>query len=151
MGEPCERIEPRLSAFVDGALTSPERVAVRTHLRVCPDCSGLVDELRRIRAAVRSLPVRHLPRDLLAAESLRRRWETTGRPLTPVPPSPRTRRIAAAAGGVAAVAMTLGLIAAAGHPRTVTVPVGDLATAHVRHIGGSAVSAPLPPPEGGDE
>jgi anti-sigma factor RsiW len=51
----CSEVEPRLSAFVDGALSDDERGAVAAHVSTCAACRGLVEDLERLRAAARSL------------------------------------------------------------------------------------------------
>ena len=51
----CSEIEPRLSELVDGALDATERAGIEAHVRGCPRCSGLVEDLGRIRQAARSL------------------------------------------------------------------------------------------------
>ena len=49
----CTDIEPRLSAYVDSALTAEERAEVAGHLDQCAQCRGIVRDLER---ALASLP-----------------------------------------------------------------------------------------------
>ena len=56
-----------LSAYVDGELTAAERALVEERLRTDPAAATLVEELRGLSAAVKSLPRESLGRDLRAA------------------------------------------------------------------------------------
>jgi hypothetical protein len=51
-GEECRRMEPAISAFVDGELDGQEISALRRHLRGCGGCRGT---LRSLRSGQRSL------------------------------------------------------------------------------------------------
>lgn len=55
-----------LSAYVDGELTTAERALVEERLRTYPAAAALVEELRGLSAAVKSLPRETLGRDLRA-------------------------------------------------------------------------------------
>ncbi len=46
----------QLSAYLDGALGEPERVAVEGHLGSCTDCRARLGELRATASLIRSLP-----------------------------------------------------------------------------------------------
>ncbi|HLQ05423.1 MAG TPA: zf-HC2 domain-containing protein, partial [Verrucomicrobiae bacterium] len=46
----------QLSAYLDGALGEPERVAVEGHLGSCTDCRARLGELRATANLIRSLP-----------------------------------------------------------------------------------------------
>lgn len=61
MSHPSESI----SAYLDGELGVSERADLIRHLSGCGRCSGELDELQRVRAAVRSLPVLELPVGLI--------------------------------------------------------------------------------------
>jgi hypothetical protein len=55
----CHDIQARLSAFIDGALEPGEQAEVRAHVERCPACSGLAQDLTRVRDGARSLgPIR---------------------------------------------------------------------------------------------
>jgi anti-sigma factor RsiW len=55
----CGEIQPRLGAYIDGALTAEDRADVARHLDQCAECRGLVRDLERLRGAARSLgPIR---------------------------------------------------------------------------------------------
>ena len=43
----CARARKRLSAYQDGALGEPERMAVQAHLADCTDCAALAAEMQR--------------------------------------------------------------------------------------------------------
>ena len=53
--EGCVEIQKRLSLFADGELGPDEHSAVRTHLRQCVDCSGVLADLERLATAAREL------------------------------------------------------------------------------------------------
>lgn len=57
MSHPSELI----SAYLDGELHGPERVSLLDHLAGCGRCAVEIEELQRVRTAVRSLPVLELP------------------------------------------------------------------------------------------
>lgn len=57
-----------LSAFLDGELTSAERLEVTSHLTGCGDCRAELADLDAARVAVRSLPLLDPPR--LLAENV---------------------------------------------------------------------------------
>lgn len=50
-------VQEQLSAFMDGVLSAADESVVREHLRVCPSCARLLDELAAVDEAVRALPV----------------------------------------------------------------------------------------------
>jgi len=54
----------RFSAFLDGDLSPEECLELEAHLRRCPDCSALFQEMEEIRTAARELPERVPPNDL---------------------------------------------------------------------------------------
>ncbi|HEX6963921.1 MAG TPA: zf-HC2 domain-containing protein [Lacipirellula sp.] len=56
-----------LSAYVDGELTADERAAVEERLRADPHVAELVEELRSISSAIKSLPRETLGHDLRAS------------------------------------------------------------------------------------
>lgn len=55
-----------LTELVDDALPSSREPELREHLDGCPACSKELQELRRTRAMLRSLPVRRAPADFLS-------------------------------------------------------------------------------------
>lgn len=79
----------RLSAYLDGELAPGERQAVERHLGRCPRCAARLENLGRLRGALRSLPRSVPPEDGwirlrermgdAAPERARVRW----RPATP--------------------------------------------------------------------
>lgn len=57
----CARVEPLLSARLDGELGRTERAMVERHIQRCAGCAADASELAHVRALVRNLPVRRLP------------------------------------------------------------------------------------------
>ena len=51
----CVEIQPRLSAFIDGALPASERDDVARHLDQCAACRGLARDLERLRSTANEL------------------------------------------------------------------------------------------------
>jgi putative zinc finger protein len=51
----CEDFEARVSAYLDGELTSHESGSFLQHTMVCPSCGELVDGVRAVRAALHGL------------------------------------------------------------------------------------------------
>jgi hypothetical protein len=54
-------VQDHLSAYLDGELLAPERAAVETHLRTCPECTRHLDELRAVDETARELDVEAPP------------------------------------------------------------------------------------------
>lgn len=54
-----------LSAYLDGELEGKELSRLLGHLSGCGRCSADLEDLQRVRSAVRSLPVFELPRGLI--------------------------------------------------------------------------------------
>jgi anti-sigma factor RsiW len=57
----CERCNSRLSAYVDGTLTSAELRQVNAHLASCRRCREDVQEIQAIRRVLRSMPEHEAP------------------------------------------------------------------------------------------
>jgi len=49
----CARIEPELSAFLDGELSGEQARAVAAHMDHCPDCAASIDRLRAVGSVLR--------------------------------------------------------------------------------------------------
>jgi len=49
----CERIEPELSAFLDGELNADQARAVAAHVDRCPACAATIDRLRAVGSVLR--------------------------------------------------------------------------------------------------
>lgn len=60
----CHSVQRSLSAFLDGWLTEAERRPMLQHLARCPDCALVFARMQRIRAALKTLPVRPAPPEL---------------------------------------------------------------------------------------
>src|SRR3989442_13782172 len=61
----------RLSEYLDGELTSPERTAFEAHLASCDACRTTPDELRRVATNARALDDRPPAADLWPAVAAR--------------------------------------------------------------------------------
>src|SRR3989449_7696827 len=61
----------RLSEYLDGELTSPERTAFEAHLAACDACRTTLDELRRVVTNARALDDRPPAADLWPAVAAR--------------------------------------------------------------------------------
>ena len=51
---PCDRIDPLVTPFIDGALAEPERRTVEEHLRVCPPCHSRIIAERGVHELIRA-------------------------------------------------------------------------------------------------
>lgn len=60
----CQQVRLTLSAFLDDHVVESERRSLASHLRQCPDCSRLHQEMVAIRESVRSVPVQPVPQHL---------------------------------------------------------------------------------------
>lgn len=63
----CHSIISSLSAHLDGLLPERERRDVMRHVDHCPQCDNRLEQLRRVRAAVRALPLKTPPPHLTTA------------------------------------------------------------------------------------
>jgi len=70
----------RLSEYLDGDLSHAERTALEAHLAVCPECGGVLGELRAVVATARSLPELPPAHDLWPAVAERTRDVVPFRP-----------------------------------------------------------------------
>lgn len=93
MPDACARVEPMLSAWVDGELAASRAGRLARHVRGCPGCTRALDDAVVARRLLRNLPVRGLPADV--RQSLAVTWTPAG----PVPPLPVARLAAGAARG----------------------------------------------------
>jgi anti-sigma factor RsiW len=51
---PCDRIDPLVTPFIDGALPEPDRLSVEDHLRACPPCHSRVAAERQVHELIRA-------------------------------------------------------------------------------------------------
>jgi negative regulator of sigma E activity len=51
----CDKIRPRLTAYLDGELADDHGSVVRGHLRECPDCRGIARDEAALRDGLRAL------------------------------------------------------------------------------------------------
>jgi len=56
----CRSVIHSLSDYVDGLLVQPEVRLIESHLRACPPCQTIKEDLQQIRSVARELPV-HAP------------------------------------------------------------------------------------------
>jgi anti-sigma factor RsiW len=54
-----------ISAYLDGELSGSERAKLMQHLAGCGKCSADLEDMQRVRTAVRSLPVLEIPEGLI--------------------------------------------------------------------------------------
>ncbi len=97
----------RLSEYLDGELSSPERVALEQHLRGCESCRAVLVELRAVAVRAGDLEASPPPRDL---------WPGIARRIGLISATGGSARRAlsvplpALAAGVAAIALASGLV-----------------------------------------
>jgi anti-sigma factor RsiW len=143
MADPCEAIEPLLSAHLDAELDAPTASRVAAHLRTCAGCAAEAESLTAVRSMLRSAPVRRLP-DAVRAAVLA---QEPGGARLPEPPRELARaRVGAAlavAGGLLAGAVFgLGGQPPAGTP-TVAVPLDVYVADHFVHTVNRAMAVPV--------
>lgn len=139
-------VQEQLSAFMDGALPAAELSAVQEHVRVCPSCARLLEELTVVDHAARELPV-DAPAayfDTFAGR-VRERLEAERRPV-------RARAVppwawAVAAGLLLAVVTPLTVLRAPQTPRLtdLVVPPGAAKEEGPRSAAASAAPDPAAP------
>lgn len=74
----CSNIEEQLSEYLESSLPATEMDQISEHLKTCPGCSMLLDEMRSIVASCRSFPTLEMDLNLIEKILLR----TSGRPRT---------------------------------------------------------------------
>lgn len=52
----CKGTRSKLSAYIDGELSGYEMLAIRSHVHDCAECSCELEELRRLKCLIGSLP-----------------------------------------------------------------------------------------------
>jgi anti-sigma factor RsiW len=121
-----------ISAFLDGALTAPERARADAHLAACGACRREFESLRHTKLVLSSAPRKNMPAELALALEARLvkgspRWKAALKPAFWIP-----------AGAVAAAVLTVGLwmnrAAAADE-----LPLEPLLAAHERYSAESLV------------
>lgn len=102
-----------LSELVDDALEPARAHGLRGHLAGCPDCARELEELRGLRSALRSMPVRRAPADFLekvrAKAERKSVLERVGGVLAPVLRLPRVAQGGLALAASLVVAVTVHL------------------------------------------
>jgi hypothetical protein len=63
----CATVQNSLSAHLDGCLPKEERERVALHVARCGGCQSRIEELARVRAAVRALPAEAVPAKVTTA------------------------------------------------------------------------------------
>lgn len=71
----CSALLARLSDYIDGDLTAPDRVALEKHMASCASCASLATELEAIRRSAARLPSLEPSRDLW--DGIASRMDTT--------------------------------------------------------------------------
>jgi hypothetical protein len=129
----------RLSEYLDGELDPRERAAADLHLAACPDCAGVLADLRTVVASAALLPDAPPERDLWP--EIRARFQ----PRTPRPaehgsviPLAWRRRVVLSVPQLIAAGLALMLFSAAGMWAALSVSQPDLSPA-------TAAAAPTPP------
>lgn len=61
----CSRFETLLTEYLEGGLEPPAYQAAHQHLEGCPECTGLVDEVRRLKEELAVFPSFDVPRELV--------------------------------------------------------------------------------------
>lgn len=136
-----DRFQSRLSEYVDGELTPEERELVERHLDDCDECAGIADDLHEVRARAAGLPERHPATDLWSGIEARLAGGDAGAGTTPLDARRGIRRrIALTVPQLAAAALTLASVSAAGAWLTLRGTAGSDAPAGE----GSGVAAPAP-------
>lgn len=67
----CRKYRKYIGAHVDGTASETEMSRLAAHLRECPHCARLIEELRRVRGMIRDLPTLSPPPGLMQAALLR--------------------------------------------------------------------------------
>ena len=77
----CDQIEARLSDYLDGQITAPERMEYEAHLKSCPQCAPLVASVRELMGEMHAMaPIEAPPRLIYAIldKTLGPREQVTG-------------------------------------------------------------------------
>lgn len=147
-----EHPDDRLSALLDGELDFSEAASVRAHVAGCSECAAELDAVRRVRAAIRSLPAVEPPAGFFEALLAEAEAEAiggeraTGEPAdggrTSVAPvvSLRDRR---AAWANAAAAVAAGLVLVVGFGGNQAQAVAPHVTANVERHAATTSAASL--------
>src|SRR6267143_6018862 len=98
----------RLSEYLDGELTSPERTAFEAHLASCDACRTTLDELRRVVTNARALDDRPPAADLWPAVATRIGLSARSRT------RPAVRRFSFTVPQLAAASVVLALVSSGG-------------------------------------
>jgi hypothetical protein len=91
-----------LSAYIDGALTEPERTALEARLAASAELRGALEDLRAVSRSIKDLPREPLPAGFMARLQARKaRGDAPGRSWTFLPPAARPVVAALSCGVVA--------------------------------------------------
>jgi len=109
-----DRFQGKLSEYVDGDLTPEDHELVERHVGDCAECAEILDDLRAVLSRTAALPERRPAGDLWSG--IRDRIDALDDPrATPIEPRRETgRRIALTVPQLAAAALTLASLSAAG-------------------------------------
>jgi len=96
----CDDFQYRISAYMDGEMSSWSRWKVQTHLRFCPDCAGMLKDLSEVDNCIMASADSQQAPDYLTAAVMHR--------LPAMPPASRPRQLRLTfAAGMALLAMNV--------------------------------------------
>lgn len=135
----------RVQAYFDGEVDAISAADIERHVANCGECRALLDDLERVRTALRmDLELERAPPDLRAKIALALDRESAAeipRPMAQDPPMAEGRRYrrersfwAGAFGGVGATALAAGLAMFLLVPRLANPLTDELVNAHVRSL-----------------
>jgi anti-sigma factor (TIGR02949 family) len=135
----------RVQAYFDGEVDAITAADIERHVEHCAECKSLLDDLARVRAALRKdVAVERAPLELRAKIALALDQESAAADPRPMAqdrlkvPDPRYRRVrsfwAGAFGGVGATALAAGLAMFLLVPRFANPLTDELVNAHVRSL-----------------
>ena len=128
----------RVQAYFDGEVDAISAADIERHVANCGACRALLDDLERVRTALRKdLSVERAPPELRAKIALALDRESAAEAPRPAP-HPRNRRVrsfwAGALGGVGATALAASLAMFLLVPRLANPLTDELVNAHVRSL-----------------
>ncbi|HET6637957.1 MAG TPA: zf-HC2 domain-containing protein [Gemmatimonadota bacterium] len=102
----------QLSEYVDDELSPPERARIEAHLSDCPSCARLVDDLRAVVAAARSVEDVPPARDLWPGIADRIERRSGGPTIVPIESRREPRRFSFSVPQLAAASIAIALLSA---------------------------------------
>jgi len=68
----CNKVQPKLSAYLDGEMSGVEMMQFRTHINDCRTCQSELNGLRAVHSMMRDLPAGPEPSEQLADKVMMR-------------------------------------------------------------------------------